>query len=260
MVPSPRLSAWLALLPAAAWAFQPLITDDTGTQGAAGNQLEASYVRVEDRAAGALSVTHELAFVYTRGITDTVDFYAALAREKVVPDAPGTTARGWSNPALGLKWRFHEDEAAKFSIAVKPEVRLAVPDEREARGIGTGRTSWGVNLIATKETGFGSVHANLVAERVNYSDDTLNAAERRNQFRLSVAPVWDVAEGWKLALDAGVMTNPDRSARARMGYVELGAVYSPGRDLDLAAGIVRNVSDGEVRTTTLTFAASWRFR
>ncbi|MFN3377656.1 MAG: hypothetical protein ACK40S_14060 [Burkholderiaceae bacterium] len=39
---SPRLvlPVLLALCGHSAWALQPLITDDTGTQGAAGHQLE----------------------------------------------------------------------------------------------------------------------------------------------------------------------------------------------------------------------------
>jgi hypothetical protein len=112
----------------------------------------------------------------------------------------------------------------------------------------------------TQETGFGAVHANAVAERVNYSDDALNAAERRTLYRLSVAPVWDAAEGWQLALDAGVMTNPDRAAKARMGYIEFGAIYSPSKDLDLALGILREIEDGNASTTQATVGLTWRFQ
>ena len=45
-----------------------------------------------------------------------------------------------------------------------------------------------------------------------------------------------------------------------MGYVELGAIYSPGKDLDLALGVIRNNHDGDVKTTTLTMGVTWRFR
>jgi hypothetical protein len=76
----------------------------------------------------------------------------------------------------------------------------------------------------------------------------------------SVAPVWDVAEGWKLALDAGLTTNPDPAAKSRMGYVEFGAIYSPSKDLDLALGIVRNIMDGDISTTQATVGITWRFR
>jgi hypothetical protein len=112
----------------------------------------------------------------------------------------------------------------------------------------------------TQETGFGAVHANLLVDRVNYADDALNAAERRTLYQLSVAPAWDVAEGWTLALDAGIMTNPDLAAKARMGFFELGAIYAPSKDLDLAFGIVRNVMDDSTRTTQVTAGLTWRFR
>jgi|GEM_PF-2425685 len=40
-----------------------------------------------------------------------------------------------------------------------------------------------------------------------------------------------------------------------MGYVELGAIYSPGKDLDFALGVIRNTSDGDVRTTQVTMGS-----
>lgn len=250
----------LALLPAAAWAFQPLVTDDTGTQGAGGNQIEAAYNRTTDRAPGARVTTHEVPLVFTRGITDALDLYVGLARQKIAPDAPAAIERGWSNTAVGAKWRFYDNDASKLSFALKPEILFPVSDNREARGLGTARTSYGVGLLMTQETGFGAVHANLVADRANYADAALNAAERRTTYRLSVAPVWDVTTGWKLAFDAGLVTNPDRAAKARMGYVEIGAIYSPTKDLDLAVGIVRNVMDGSANTLQATVGLTWRFR
>jgi len=250
----------MTLLPAVASAFQPLVTDDTGTQGAKGNQVEAAYNRTVDKVSGTKAITQEVPLVFTRGITDALDLYAGVSYQRIEPPAPGTEERGWGNPAVGAKWRFYENEAAKLSFALKPEIQFPVSDSREAQGLGTARTSYSVNLIMTQETGFGAVHANAVAERVNYADDALNAAERRTLYRLSVAPVWDVAEGWKLALDAGFTTNPDLAAKSSMGYVELGAIYSPSKDLDLAVGIVRNVSDGDITTTQATIGITWRFR
>lgn len=252
--------ACLALLPGTACAFHPLVTDDTGTQGAGGNQVEVAYDRTVDKAAGSRLVAHEVPLVFARGITDALDLCAGVGYQRIVPDAPGAVERGRGNPVLGAKWRFHEDEAAKLSFALRPEVAFAVSKGKEARGLGTARTSFGVALLATQETAFGAVHANLVAGRVNYADDELNRAERRTLYRLSVAPVWDVAEGWKLALDAGLMTNPDPGARATMGYVELGAIYSPGADLDLALGIVHHVADGAAIATSAMVAVTWRFR
>ncbi|MDH3438481.1 MAG: transporter [Betaproteobacteria bacterium] len=241
-------------------AFQPLVTDDTGTQGAGGNQIEVAYNRTDSKAPGTRDVTHEVPLVFTRGVTDALDLYAGLGYQRLVPIAPAPVERGWGNLTVGAKWRFHENEASKLSFALRPEIQFPVSKNREARGLGTARASYGVAFIMTQETAFGAVHANAVAERVNYSDDALNAAERRNLYRLSVAPVWNVAEGWQLALDAGVMTNPDRTAKARMGYIEFGAIYSPSKDLDLALGILREIEDGNASTTQATVGLTWRFR
>jgi hypothetical protein len=250
----------LALLPVAAWALQPLVTDDTGTQGAAGNQIEAAYLRSSDKAPGSRVITHEVPLVFTRGITDALDIYAGIARQRIVPDAPALSTQGWSNTAIGAKWRFYDNDASKLSFALKPEIRFPVSDSREARGLGTARTSYGLGLLMTQETAFGAVHANLAAERANYADATLNAAERRTLYRLSLAPVWDVSESWKLAVDTGITTNPDRAARARMGYVELGAIYSPDKNLDLALGVIRNIMDGSADSWQATLGLTWRFR
>jgi hypothetical protein len=251
-------AAWL--LPAVTWALQPLVTDDTGTQGARGNQIEAAYNRTVDKAAGVRDVTHELPLVFTRGITDALDFYVGLSRQKIVPQTPDPAERGWSNTALGAKWRFYENEARKLSFALKPEVQLPVSKAREARGLGTARAAYGAGLLMTQEADFGAVHANLTVERVNHADAALDAAQRRTRYRVSVAPVWDVAPNWKLALDAGLVTNPDSSARSYLGYLELGAIYAPAPDLEFALGIIRNIRDGAIATTQATLGLTWRFR
>jgi hypothetical protein len=250
---------WGALLSSAASAFQPLITDDTGTQGARGNQVELAYNRTVEKEPGARETAQDVAFVFTRGITDALDIYAGIAAQRLKPEGSEIT-RGLGNPAVGAKWRFFESEARGLSLALKPEVRFPVSSGREARGLGTGRTSYGVGLLGTQEMPFGAVHANAVVDRVRYDDSAIEAAERSTLWRLSVAPVWDVAERWKLALDAGITTNPSRSESSRMGYVELGAIYSPSKDLDVAVGVIRNVSDGAARTTRGTVGVTGRFR
>jgi hypothetical protein len=181
------------------------------------------------------------------------------AYQRLTADA-APTERGWGNTAFGAKWRFYENETSKLSVALKPEIQFPVSKSRESRGLGAARASYALGLLLTQETGFGAVHANLAAEKIDYADAALDAAERRTRYRASVAPVWDVTEQWKLALDAGIVTNPDRTAKRYFGYLEVGAIYSPSKDLDFALGIVRNVRDGEARTTLATLGVTWRFR
>ena len=248
----------MVLAPGLAPAFQPLITDDTGTQGTGGNQLEGSLARSSDRLPPGTNVNRAAAVVYTRGLTDAFDLFLGHTHQRSAP-AGATAESGWSNPALGAKWRFYDDEKSKLSFALRPELQLPVSRGKEARGLGRANASWRLDLLMTKETGFGALHANLASTRLNFEADALNAATRRSQTRVSVAPVWDLGEQWKLALDAGIATNPDRAEKRRMGYFEFAAIYAPSKDLDLALGLIRNTSDGPVKSTQLTAGMTWRF-
>lgn len=249
-LPASLVSLGLIALPLPALAFHPLITDDTGTQGTGGNQLELGYDYAKSKTGGVSETAKAVPFTYTRGITDALDLFAGIARQT-------DPVSGWTNVGVGAKWRFHEDDANKRSVAVKPEIILPVSRADEAKGLGNGETSWAVTLILTQETGFGAIHANAAVEHSNFADSSID--DRKTVYRLSVAPVWAVAEGWNVALDVGVQTNPDRSQDAWMGYAEVGVVYSPSDNFDLSLGVIRDLRDGPVETTSATFGMTWRF-
>lgn len=256
------LSATLFAMPAL--AYQPLVTDDTGTQGESGNQVEVSYAHARETSSGVAgkTVTREIPLVFTRGLTDSLDIYVGAISQRISTDGAVTNVSdsGIGNVAIGAKWRFFENKDSGLSFGFKPEVQLPVSEGKEARGLGTGRLSYGATLIVTQETGFGELHFNLALGRVNYADQAINDAARRDQYRVSVAPVWHVAEKFKIALDLGAMTNEDRTQKERMGYVELGAIYSPSEDLDLAVGVIRNTNTGDVSSTQALLGLTWRFK
>jgi hypothetical protein len=187
---------------------------------------------------------------YTRGLTDALDGFVGSAYQVSSP-------KGWGNVGLGLKWRFLENETDKYSLALKPEILLPVSRADEAAGLGNGELSYGMTFIASMETGFGELHFNLEAARNNYDDSTIT--DRKNFWRASVAPVWAVAEHWKLALDLGVQTNADATEDATMGFVELGVAYTPNDSFDLSFGLIRDVMDGSADTTTATTQVTWHF-
>lgn len=247
----PRLLLIILLSAAAgaAQAYQPLATDDTGTQGLGGHQLEASHETARSRLASVSSFDRALPLAYTYGVSDALDLSLGLTRQT-------TPGEAWNNPTLGAKWRFWEGEGQ--SLAVKPEITLPVSDAREAAGYGTARTSYALTFIYSRDVDFGEWHVNLSAEQVNYAD-TAAFPDRRNRWRLSTAPVWHVSETLKLALDLGIQTNPDPAERARMGFAELGLIYSPSSDLDLSLGWTRDLMDGPVSNATLSVGLTWRF-
>lgn len=243
---APLLLAGLAGISFQAQAFHPLVTDDTGTQGSGGNQLEVGYDHVDSNGGDskALGVT------YTRGLTETLDGFVGAAYQTSSP-------KGWGNVGVGLKWRFLENEATKYSLALKPEILLPVSASDEAKGLGNGELSYGLTLIGSMETSFGEFHFNLEAARSNFDDNTIT--DRKNFWRASVAPVWAVAEDWKLALDLGLMTNADITEDATMGFVEVGVVYTPNDQFDLSFGVIHEIMDGPARNTTATAQVTWHF-
>lgn len=256
----PLAATLFALTASTAQPFQPLITDDTGTQGKSGNQFELGFSR--DRVQqGGTSTALTLPFTYTRGLSDDVDVFVSVSQIRLSSDVPGGNANGIGNPSMGFKWRFFENEASKTSLAIKPELRLPVNASKEAAGLGTGRVSYGVTLIATQETGFGAVHANLAAGRDNYRGLATSPAPDATSWRASVSPVWDVEERWKLALDLGIESQQAGGDTTTANYVEFGTVYSPSKDLDFALGIIRRVDRTHPATTTntLTAGVTWRF-
>jgi hypothetical protein len=259
-----RLSRYLVLWLGACWslpaaALQPLVTDDTDTQGRGGNQLEVAFERERVRSPGDRTNRYALPLVYTRGLTDTLDGYIEVSRLRIDSNAAGEDGRGSGNPAVGFKWRFWEDEARKVSFGFKPELQLGVSRASERHGLGNGRTGYAATFIVSKETSFGAIHANLSANRVGYDLAENREANRRTLYRFSVAPVVSLSPTWKAALDMGITTNPDRARRARMGYVELGTIWAPSEDLELALGLIKQVGDGEPSSHTVTAGITWRF-
>lgn len=256
-----RLSCLLvAWLPAVAAAFQPLITDDTGTQGRGGNQLELAYTRSTEKEPGLRNVTASLQPVYTRGWSEALDFYFGGAQVRHAPATPEGPRHGAGNTVAGLKWRFHEDNKSGLSFAVKPEIRLPVSGHAEDWGLGNGRTNAAISLLLTQETGFGAIHANFGVASAHFDLQANRDIHRDRLWRLSVAPVFELGEHWRIAFDAGLVTNPHREERSRMGYLEAGAIYAVNKDLDLAAGVIRDVGHQGHRVLQLTAGVTWRFR
>ena len=241
-------------------AFHPLVTDDTGTQGSGGKQLEFALYEERARVAGNIERLRTLPIVYTRGLSETLDVFAGFSYARNQASAPGDDASGGGNPAFGAKWRFYEIERSKTGFALKPEILFPVSAGREAAGLGRGRTSASLTLILTQEVPFGAVHINAGVGRDRYRDSLNNPGT--TTARASIAPVWDITDQWKLALDLGTESARAAGARGRSNLAELAAIHSPGKDLDFALGILRssdNNSPGATRHTA-TAGIAWRFR
>lgn len=231
-------------------AFQPLVTDDTATQGEGRHQLEWSYTREGERAQGQASRLHAHSVVYTYGLQERLDLYAG----GVWLDVSGR--RGWGNPVLGAKWRFHETDHTHW--AVKSEMAWPVSVARERQDLGTGRSSGAVTLILSQEMPFGALHVNagLGVDRFR------EAAGHSTRFsRFSGAPVWDVTPDFKLTLDLGQERARVAADTVRTRFVQVGLIWALREDLDWAAGWLssQNKAAQKTRLKAFTTGLTWRF-
>ena len=250
----------LFLLAVPAHALQPLITDDTGTQGAGGNQLEFSLSQARVKSDGVTGRAGALPMAYTRGITDTLDLYAGSGWLRLRPGGGNGATNGFSNPVLGAKWRLMDSNGAGASAAVKLEVLAPISGAAQADGLGSGRAGGLLIFIVSQDLSWGALHFNAGTGRIRYADPANNPGE--TPLRLSVAPVWRVNEHWQLALDLGAESVRSGGTRVRTAYAELGAIWSPNEDFDLALGLIQAADSGKPKTRTLTGTAglTWRFK
>lgn len=244
-----------------ALALQPLITDDTGTQGSGGNQIELAYSGFRQKMSGSTDRLDVLPFTYTRGVSETVDLFVSGSYGRLRLSSADQPAYGVGTPSLGAKWRFSGTEESDTRMALKPEVFFPInSSSREEDGFGTGKVLGNLTFILEQRVPFGSVlfNAGLGRSRIRGVFDDSDATVSR----VSIAPIWEVSEEWKLALDLGQRFAHGSGTTVIEKYAEFGAIYSPGKDLDLALGIIGSSDNQDPRTTTraATVGVTWRFQ
>ncbi|MDR2925164.1 MAG: hypothetical protein LBU76_04340 [Azoarcus sp.] len=255
LVSSFALFAMFSAFSPASMALQPLITDDTGTQGSGGHQLEFSYSHDRTRSDGAVERADFVPATYTYGLAETLDIYGGVAYGRI--RASGESASGFSNAVFGLKWRFFDSGDSGTSLALKPEVVLPVSQQREEEGFGVGKTSGALTIILSQDVSFGSVHFNAGMGRDRCRHPENDSTNRH----FSVAPIWDISERWKLALDVGFDQYRSNGETSRAKYGEIGVIFAPAENLELAAGFIRTLGSGNPKPTTSSVVAgvTWRF-
>ncbi|MDH4192510.1 MAG: transporter [Betaproteobacteria bacterium] len=262
-----RVGATLVLLACGtgAYAAHPYLTDDTGTQGKGNWQLELTAERGRDAASadlGAGLVRQESSYsqfapVLTYGLLDNLDIALGGTRVNQRETLDGVLANetaGRGDSSLELKWRFYE--SGNLSLALKPGISLPTGDEQ--KGLGSGKTSWAANLILTYETKPWTLLANLAYQRARFALPADEAASRAHLWRASAGFAYGLAEGLRLAAEAGVSTNPARndpfSPPPAARFAMLGIIYSPTDKMDFDLGLRKGLNRGEIDSTLLAGA------
>ncbi len=252
----------LLALPTTSWAAHPFVTDDTGTQGTGHWQLELMAehdrtARTADPGGGPVHQVRTVTLlnpVLTYGVLDNLDFALGLAhlRQRTTEDGVVTQfAEGTGDSTLELKWRFHEADG--LSLALKPGLVLPTGDEN--RGLGTGRTSWGVNFILTRESKPWTLLANAAYTRARYKLPADENANRGHLWRASVGLAYELRDDVQLVGEGGIRTNGAKDDSFLPGqngrFVMLGLIYSPSDRVDFDVGIRKRSNHAEFDTAIL---------
>jgi hypothetical protein len=244
MASRPSTGALLALiaigLTSPAHAFFPFITDDTGTQGQGGSQVELNYefvkehndeLDLEDRVVGTeTGVVNALASSYTYGVTDNLDVFLGAARQT-------TPSNGWLNTEIGAKWVFWGDQTQGWSAAVKPTVLLPVSKHMQDRGLGNAQTNVAMTLVSSFMADTHELHLNLDYTSNRYASTQESEAQRKSLWRISAAPVYVLNDQWKAGLDLGIETNPTFSS-SYQAFGGIGLQYAPMPNLQIGLGLI----------------------
>ena len=209
------LLAGCLLASSGAYAAYPLITEDTGTQGRGGWQLEGTS-EVATLAQGRVTSDN---LVLNYGLHDTADL------QLVLPWYSGDVA-GVGDPQVNLKWRFFEH--GPFSMGLKPS--LLLPGGDPEKGTGTGETNWAVTLIGGYEAGNLTVNADAL-----YQTNRNSFGARDSLSHVSAGVLYRVGSV-QLVADFTRETSVDPSVDQAARYSLVGVIWSVRPDFGLGFG------------------------
>lgn len=237
------------------FAAHPLITDDTGTQGKGKFQIEinSEFFRDKETADGVSfkEIGGEISTVLSYGLADNVDIVLGVPYQWFKLKEEGVTVEkesGISDIALEVKWRFYEQEG--FSLALKPGITFPTGDDK--KGLGSGKATYSLFFIATKEIEPFAFHLNVGYVR---NENKLN--ERKDLWHASLASEVDVVKDLKAVANIGIERNSDKASNTHPAFILGGLIYSISENIDIDVGIKGGLNKPE---TDLTFLAGIALR
>jgi hypothetical protein len=257
----------MVCLSAPAFALHPLITDDTGTQGRGGLQLEFGYehdhldFRWLDRNPESILISKLLegqsnfgkvltrddinvtTLTITYGIIDNLDVVVGIPHLNIkskesrlfYSDAnqfltmkSTTTSSGISDIVTEFKWKFFEYKAV--SLGLKPGIIF--PSGEEYRGLGNGRLGAYGYFLTTLEITPVVMHVNL-----GYIRNENSHMEREDIWHGSVAfEIWVVKDFLRLVANCALERNRYKWSNINDVTAVGGIILSPTEDFDIDFG------------------------
>jgi len=236
--------AVILLLSSPVFAAHPLITDDTGTQGKGKYQFELNGEQSRDRNNGVKTMETALGVSLTYGWTDDLDLVIGVPWVKAEEDdgVLKITESGLSDLSLAAKWRFMEKDG--FSFALKPGITLPTGDEK--KGLGTGKATYSLFFITTKELKPLLFHVNL-----GYVRNENKNYDEVNIWHGSLATEYLVTEKMRVVANVGTEKNPDDTTDKNPAFILGGLVYAVTDSFDIDCGVKSGLNNAEPDSTVL---------
>ena len=148
------------------------------------------------------------------------------------------TEHGLSDTGVGVKWRFLEEGPKAPQVAVYPKVVIPTGDSR--RGLGEGKASWVLPLVAQKSWGPWTVFGNLGGVLQNRPDS-------RDFWFQGVAVVREVGPHLELGIEEYGNSPTDRDEPSSLGF-NAGGTWTLGKTVNVLFSAGRTIR-GEQATT-----------
>ncbi len=214
----------------AAFGAHPLITDDTGTQGAGGLQFEINGEYGHEDEESVTEAISEIAAILSYGIADNVDIVFGVPYQyiRTEDDGEDIDKDGISDTSVEVKWRIFEEDAV--GLALKPGITLPTGDD--GKGLGAGRAAYSLFFIATREMQPVMFHLNLGYVRNDNSTD-----ERKDIWHVSLASEIEAAKNLRSVANISAERNSDKESNTHPAFVIGGLIYSVTENFDVDLGV-----------------------
>lgn len=232
------------IFPSVIHAARPFITDDSGTTGKNGFQIESGIEYASDRENEDGVIVKEketgVSTVFTYGIKDDLDvvlsvFYLWKNKKEDVKTV--FNRNGLSDMTLEAKWRFYEKDG--LGIALKPGISIPTGDYKQ--GFGTGKIGYGAVFIASYEFAPFGFHFNG-----GYRRNENKIEERRDLFCASLAVTYEALKDLTIGGDIGISSNACPKTKTTPTFLLFGANYKIGKHITIDGGVKFGLNRYEV--------------
>jgi hypothetical protein len=235
------LVAALALAAATAHAAHPILSEDPGTQGPGGVELELGYAASRGEPGGGRGA--QLAPQVAYGLAETVDVLV-VPRYLWLRPADAPRADGVGDTSLDVKWRFYDTERVQLAL----RAGLELPTGNASRGLGADDV--GAHALVALAVAIDPVQW-LV--NVGYTRSRV-AGERTHQPFASTAVVVPADGVVRTFVEVAAQANADPSRSTWPAVARTGLIWKAASWLDLDVGLEGRLNRAAPRSTLLAGA------